>query len=115
MAETKSEVRSMHWAVKLLLTVVVGGLFPIVALFFFPSRLCRRSCLKPLFCCVRAAILVFPTTLVATLLYLRESNGWRRSLLMGLVVGLVASTIIMMVAFLLGVFLEWLVSMTQFV
>jgi hypothetical protein len=111
-AKTGNEVRSLHWAVKLLPTILAACSFAIGFVFVPADALAMPQASFGALC---VAILVFPTTLVATLLYLRECNGWRRSLLMGVVVGLVASTIIMMGVFLLGAFLEWLVSMTQFV
>ena len=111
MAETKSTLRPIHWALKLLLTVLVGGPFAIGA-FFIPAdampSVIPRTVVGPL--CV--AILVFSTTSFATLLHLRECNSWRRSLLMGVVVGLVGSAIILMVAFL---FVMLLLSKAHFV
>lgn len=100
MAETKSEVQSMHWAVKLLLTVMVGGLFAVGELFisFLTSETIIPS---PVILTLCVAILILLTTILATFLYRRESNGWRRSLLMGAVVGLATSTIITMVVLLL--------------
>jgi hypothetical protein len=37
MAKTDNKVRSMPWAVKLLLTVLIGGLFPITVLIIPPD------------------------------------------------------------------------------
>ena len=107
-AKTGDEVRSKHWAVKL---VLVGGLFAIAA-FFVPANampsVIPRACFGPL--CV--TIIVLLTTIFAILLYRRESNGWRRSLLMGVVVGLTGAAIIMMIGF--G-FVIWFLSNIQLV
>ncbi len=110
MTETTDEVRTIHWAVKLVLTVVVGGLFAIGELFisFHTSETIIPS---PVILTLCVAILILLTTILATFLYRRESNGWRRSLLMGVVVGLVASTIITMAVFL---FIIWLLSTITF-
>ena len=110
-AKTGNEVRSLHWAVKLLLAVLVGGLFAIGA-FVVPANampsVIPRACFGPL--CV--TIIVLLTTIFAILLYLREGNGWRRSLLMGLVAGLAGSAIIMMIGFL---FVIWFLCNIQLV
>ena len=109
MAETENEVRSIHWAVKLLLTVIIGGLLAVpffVLLYLTVMPLLPDmpgSIFSPLY------LVSLTTTIVATYLYLRERNGWRRSLLMGVAVGLVGSAIIMAVAFL---FANVLASMT---
>jgi hypothetical protein len=108
MAETKGEVRSTHWAVKLVLTVLVGGSLAV------PFFILLNLTVMPLLPDMPGSIfwplyLVSLTTIVATFLYLRERNGWRRSLLMGVAVGLVGSAIIMAVAYL---FANVLASMT---
>ena len=107
-----NQVRATHWAVKSLKTVIVGGvlalgatLIPIDAL----AVVMPQSVVRP-FC---AAILVVSTTTFATVLYQRERNGWRRSLLMGVVIGLVASAIIMLAVFMLDMLFDWLFSLIR--
>ena len=113
MPDTKSEVRSIHWAVKLLLTVLVGGLFAIGVFFFSPHAFVGIS--PVVAWTLYIAILVLSTTMVATFLYRRERNSWRRSFLMGIVVGVVASTAIILLLGGVVAFLEWLVSKVRFV
>ena len=111
MAETENEVRPLPWARKLVLTVLVGGLLAV------PFFVLLNLTVMPLLPDMPGSIfwplyLVSLTTIVATYLYLRERNGWRRSLLMGVAVGLVGSAIIMAVAYL---FLTLLLSNAHFV
>ena len=109
MAKMGNEVRSIHWAVKLLLTVLVGGLFAFGALFIPIDALATvipRHVVGPL--CI---VTVFIATIVfATFLYVRESNILRQSVLMGTVVGSVGLGIIMLVGYLVGYLLERWVS-----
>ena len=109
--KTESERRSMHWAVKLLLTILAACPFAIGYVFIPADALAiviPQTCVGP-FC---VTMIVLLTTIFATFLYRRESNGWRRSLLMGVVVGLIASTIITMVGFL---YIIWMLSNIQLV
>ena len=112
MTKTEREVRSIHWVVKLLLAVIVGGLFAIGVFSFPPHAFMAIS--QAVAWTLYIAILVLSTTMVAAFLYLRERNSWRRSLLMGMVVGVMASTAIIFLFGGIGVFLEWLVSRTSF-
>ena len=110
MAETKNEVRPLPWARKLVLTVIIVGLLAV------PFFVLLNLTVMPLLPDMPGSMfwplyLVSLTTIIATFLYLRERNGWRRSLLMGVAVGLVGSAIIMEVAFL---FLTLLLSMVRF-
>ena len=113
MTETRNEVRPIHWAVKLLLAVIVGGPFVIGA--FFLSSHAFIGISPVVAWTLYIAILVLSTTMVATFLYRRERNSWRRSLLMGIVVGVMASTAIIFLFGGIGAFLEWLVSKIRFV
>ena len=111
MSRTKNEVRVVHWAVKVLIAVLVGGPFAIAA-FFIPADampvVIPRSSFGPL--CVGT---VFITTIVfSTFLYFREGNSWMRSLLMGVVIGLAGAATIMTIGFL---FLIWFLSNVQLV
>ena len=109
MAKNESERQPIHWAMKLLATMLVGGLFAI-GVFFIPADALAipQAIFGPL--CV--TMIVVSATMCGSFLYRREGNGWRRSLMMGFVVGLAGSAIIMMIGFL---FVIWLVSNIQLV
>ena len=102
MTNTGNKVRTIHWTLKVLLTVLFGGPLFIGAFFLL------RDSGIPLSVHMTILLGIFPfsATVLATFLYLREGNGWRRSLLMGFVIGVVSATIIMLVAY--QIFLwEW--------
>ena len=73
MAKTENEVRAMHRGVKLLLTMLVGGLFAIVTFFFVIDALATvmpRPSAGPL----SIAIVVLVAASFASFLYLREKS-----------------------------------------
>ncbi len=111
MAETKDKVRFLHWAVKLFLTMLVGGPFAIGA-FFVPANAMPSVMPQASFGPLCAGIVVLAAMVFATFLHLREGNRWSRSLLMGVVVGLAGAAIIMMIGF--G-FVIWFLSNIQLV
>jgi hypothetical protein len=112
MTEKGNAVRAKHWAVKLSLTGFLGGLLALGATLIPNDALAvvmPRNVVGPL--C--AAILVVSTTTFATVLYQRERNGWRRSLLMGVVIGVVASGIIILAVFMMDMLFDWLFSLIR--
>jgi hypothetical protein len=114
MSKEKPNVWTIHWAVKLVLTVLAGGMIAIGiwSLPLFSLAFLDIVIPEPLPWPLCIATIVFSTTLCACLLYLREGNGWRRSLLMGVVVGLGGAAIVTVIGFL---FVIWLLSCIQLV
>jgi hypothetical protein len=100
---------SLPWAVKLLLTVLLGGLFASGVFFIFIAADNMRDASFPLVC---GTITAFSTTVFASFLHWREGKGWQRSLLMGVAVGLTGTAIIILIGLLFNM---WLVSNIQLV
>ena len=105
MAKTGSEVRSIHWAVKLLLTVLGGGLFPIAVLMMspdtFPIPIPDEHAGS-----VSVAVVLIVTFVIPTVLHLREGDSLRRSLLMGLVFAVAGSSLLLVAGYGLIVWME---------
>ena len=105
MAKTDNKVRSMPWAVKLLLTVLIGRLFPITVLIIPPDAFLIPIPDEHVGAVCSAAVLI-TTFAVPTVLYLREGDSWRRSLFMGLAFGVVGSALLFLAGYGLVVLME---------
>ena len=111
MPEKGDKVRSIHWALKLLLTMLVGGLFAI-SIGFLPTD-ALAGITPAVAWTLYLAILVLLTTIFAAGLYLRDRCTWRRSALMGVMVGVVASILITTAGSLAVVLFDWLFSLIR--
>ena len=105
MNETKRKVRSIHWAVKLLLTVIGGGLFPIAVL-IIPPEAFPLPVPDEHAGAFSVAVVLIVTFIIPTVLHLREGLWWRRSLLMGLVFAMAGSSLLLVAGYGLIVWME---------
>ena len=105
MIEKNRNVRSIHWAVKLLLTVLGGGLFP-MAVLMMPPDMFPISVPDEHAGSVSVAVVLIVTFVTPTVLHLREGDSLRRSLLMGLVFAVVGSTLLFVAGYGLIVWME---------
>ena len=111
MSKRNHEMLFLHWAVKLVLTMLVGGLFLVVA-FFVPASAMPNATLRANFRPLCVGIVVLAAMAFATFLHWREGKDWRRSLSMGVVMGLAGAAISVIIGYL---FIMWLVSNIQLV
>jgi hypothetical protein len=111
MTKSESERRSIHWAMKVLLAMLVAGPF-VIGAFFFPANPFPNVLPKGWFGPLYVGLIFLAATACATFLYLGEGNGWRRSVLMGVVIGLSGAAITMGIGFL---YVLWLMSNIRFV
>ena len=105
MSEKNRNMRSIHWAVKLLLTVLGGGLFPIAVLMMSPDTFPIPIPDEHAGSVSVAAVLIV-TFAIPTVLHLREGDSLRRSLLMGLVLAVVGSSLLFVAGYGLIVWME---------
>ena len=93
MTENKKLVWTLPWVVKLLLTMLVGGALSVGTYLLFTD-------VFPIGAADSIFFMVFWQVSVGTSLYRFERNAWRRSIIKGLVLGLVGSAVFTTAGFL---------------
>ena len=106
MAKDKQVIRSLPWAVKLVLTVLFGGALSAGTYWFLTDILPIGAADSN----IHLVFFVFWQVLVGTSLFLFERNALRTSIIKGLIVGLVSTAFLAILGFL---FLGWIISNTH--
>jgi hypothetical protein len=106
MAEDKQVIRSLPWAVKLVLTVLFGGALSAGTYWFFTDIFPIGAADSV----IHLVFFVFWQVLVGTSVSLFERNALGTSIIKGLALGLVSTAFLVISGFL---FLNWIMSNTH--